>query len=168
MAYNAPPPLTIADTAKIELRIDPKQTESEIKKAITLPGELTVALIQISNRMQADITGDKEALTISNLDPEIQAVSGKEPTIWRWLVKPLKEGTHLVFVKLYAQVMIDGSQTPMRIGSYEGRIVVNVSPRQHVENFVQKNWQWLWTAILVPVGGFWWKRRTKKDVFNDS
>ncbi|MCG7400251.1 hypothetical protein [Caballeronia zhejiangensis] len=168
MAFNTPPPITIDDTATVELRVGPNQTPEEVKKAITYPGTIQVHEVRISNRMQADISGDKAVLSITSLDPDIQAVSGQSPTNWRWLIKPLKEGKHTVAVKLYALVKIDGTPTPLKIASYDGTIVVTVTTRQQVEAFVKQNWQWLWTMIFVPAGGLWWKYRTKKEPFNDS
>lgn len=160
--------MTIDDSATVELRVGPNQTPEEVKKAIKYPGTVEVHEVRISNRMQADISGDKTVLSITNLDPEIQAVSGQSPTNWRWLIKPLKEGKHSVAVKLYALVKIDGSPTPLKIASYDGTIVVTVTTRQQVEAFVKQNWQWLWTMIFVPAGGLWWKFRTKKEPFTDS
>jgi hypothetical protein len=68
---------------------------------------------------------------------------------------------------LEAEVKIDGEVTPRLINMFDGSIAVTITPRQRVEHFAKDNWQWLWTALLVPVGG-WWKRRGKKDDFGGT
>jgi len=169
MAFNTPPPMNIDDTAsKVELRVGPRQSPAELAKSITAPGTVQVHEVQISNRMKSSLSGDADGLTITPLTPALQAVSGQTPTVWVWSVKPRKVGRYPIHVELEAEVKIDGEVTPRLIDVFDGAITVTITPRQRVEHFAKDNWQWLWTALLVPVGGWWWKRKSKKDEIDVS
>ncbi|VVD31058.1 hypothetical protein [Paraburkholderia dioscoreae] len=163
MAFNTPPPMNIdAAAAKVELRVGPRQSPAELVKSITAPGEVQVHEVQIANRMKASLFGDPEGLTITPLSPASQLVSRTTPSIWVWSVKPRKAGQYRVHVELEAEVKIDGEDTPRLIDVFDGTIAVTITGPQRVEHFAKDNWQWLWTALLVPAGGWWWKRREKK------
>jgi hypothetical protein len=167
-AFNTPPPMNIdGPAAKVELVVGVKQLPSALAKSITVPGEVQTHEVQIANRMRALLEGDNpDTLTITPLTPPMQAVSGKAPTVWMWSIKPLKAGRHPVHVALQTEVRIDGAVTPPLIDTFEGTIEVTITPGQRAEQFVRDNWQWLWTALLVPVGGWWWKRRDKPKADN--
>lgn len=163
MAFNTPPPMNIDDVeAKVELRIGPRQLPAELIKSITAPGTVQVHEVQISNRMKAILSGDPDGLTITPLTPALQVVSGEAPSTWIWSVKPRKAGQYPVHVELEAVVKIDGEVTPRLIDVFDGIIAVTITPGQRAGQFVKDSWQWLWTALLVPVGGWWWKRRETK------
>ena len=48
--------------------------------------------------------------------------------------------------------------------TFERTLVVNVPLRVRLETFVDENWQWLWTALVVPVGLFLLERRRRSKV----
>jgi hypothetical protein len=163
MAFNTPPPVNIDKTAKVELRVGLEQLHSELARSITVPGEIQTHDIQISNRMDAVLNvDDPDTLTITPLTPARQVVSSKAPTVWMWSIKPLKAGEHPVHLVLDAVVKIDGEVTPLNVRVFEGAIDVVITPGQRAKHFAKDNWQWLWTALLVPAGGWWWKRRENK------
>jgi len=169
MAFNTPPPMNIdGPAAEVELRVSLKESLSELAKSITVPGEVQVHEVQIANRMQASLYVDPDGLTVTPLTPPLQAVSGELDTIWIWSIKPLKVGRQPVHIEVEAEVNIDGTVTPRLIRVFNGSIAVTITPRQRVERFIKANWQWLWTALLVPVGGWWWKRKAKKDEIDVS
>ncbi|SIT49740.1 exported hypothetical protein [Paraburkholderia ribeironis] len=164
-AFNTPPPVNIdGPPAKVELVVGVKQLPSELAKSITVPGEVQTHQVQIPNRIRALLAADDPgALTITPLTPPMQAVSGEAPTVWMWSIKPLKTGLYPLHVVLQTEVRIDGEVTPRLIDTFAGEIEVTITPGQRAEHFVRDYWQWLWTALLVPVGGWWWKRRDKKE-----
>ncbi|MDR6475162.1 hypothetical protein J2778_002656 [Paraburkholderia graminis] len=169
MAFNTPPPMNVDDNeAKIELRIGPSQSSAELVQSITAPGSVQVHEVQISNRMKATLFADPDGLSVTSRSPALQAVSGRAPSVWVWSVKPRKAGEYPVHVALEAEVKIDGELTPRLIDVFDGTIAVTITPRQRVEHFAKDNWQWLWTALLVPVGGWWWKGKAKKNEIDVS
>jgi hypothetical protein len=169
MAFNTPPPMNIDDQpATVEVRINSRQTPSEIRRSITVPGATESHEIRISNEMRATIEGDGDGLKIMPQNSAIQAVSFQEPTVWRWSIKPLRQGTYPIHVALEAGVWLDGAITPRLINVFDGSITVTITPVQRVKHFVSDNWQWLGTALLLPAAGWWWKERKKKGEFTVS
>jgi hypothetical protein len=169
MAFNTPPPIDIDGPSKeIEVRIDPKQSAAAIAKSLTVPGAVHVHEVQISNRMRAVLSGDTDGLKITALSPETQAVGLQSPTRWLWSVKPIKAGQYPVHVELDAQIKVDGVDTPRMVNVFDGSVVVTITNYQRVEHFMKENWQWICTALLIPLGGWWWKKRKDKNAFNVS
>jgi hypothetical protein len=107
--------------------------------------------------MEARLSGPNFAITA--ITPEIQAVSRSEITEWKWEVKPSSDGRHYLHLTLSALLRVDGTPTPRAIRTFDKVIEVEVEWHQRVGSFFEKNWQWLWAAILVPVVGWLWKRK---------
>ena len=133
--------------AYVELVVGPGQSPEELRRSITVLGELhPVHDVRVSKRMKATQYGDPDTFTITRRSPDLQPVSGKEPTLWKWAIKPVKTamaGQYPVHVELEAEVKIDGEVTPRLIDTFDGPISVTITGRQRVEHFVRDNWQWL-------------------------
>jgi hypothetical protein len=69
--------------------------------------------------------------------------------------KPRKAGNYPVHVELDAEVKIDGEVKSRLIDVFDGTIAVTITGPQRVEQFIKDSWQWLWTALLVRLGGWW-------------
>jgi hypothetical protein len=63
---------------------------------------------------------------------------------------------------LSAIIKFQGEEKIRTIRTFEREMLVKVSFRKRVVTFVGKNWQWLWTALVVPVAGWLWKRKSVK------
>jgi hypothetical protein len=164
IAFNAPDTLTsVDDIANVTLflsRILNRQAlQQMIDDATHTRGEAETASIKISSRMAARLTG--QDFTITATSPEVQAVSETQVTAWKWDVKPAREGNLKLHLTLAALLEVQGHDTPRVVQTFDKTIDVKVGPAQHVKTFIQGNWQWLWTTLLVPVGGWIWSRRRK-------
>jgi hypothetical protein len=89
-------------------------------------------------------------------------VSKSEFTKWEWEVKPQAQGRQKLHLTLSVLIVIDGTSTHRTIRTFERDIEVEVTRRQWIAAFLEKNWQWLWTAALVPIAGWLWSRRKGK------
>ena len=157
IAFNAPRLMNLQDTAIIQLLLDMRKTTDELKKMIEAKGEKEGARVRVSDRMEARLTGPNFSITAAT--PEIQPLSRNDVTTWKWEVKPTSEGRHNLHLTLSAILTVDGVTMLRAIRTFDKTIEVDVSFNQRVGSFVEKNWQWLWTVILVPLGGWWWARR---------
>lgn len=164
VAFNAPATLWVRETAIIELLLSMQHSIEELQKAITAPGEKAGARVRISNEMEARLSGP--GFKIEAITPEVQAVSASEPTQWKWEIEPTKSGSHHIHLTLSAHLQVEGQRVPRLIRTFERSIRVNVTWRERAGLFLSGNWQWLWTAILVPVVPWLlrrWKRVGKKQ-----
>ena len=165
IAFNAPTNINIDDSHQIQLILSLAETVEGLKQSITEEGKKIGAIIKVSDRMEARLSG--YMFQITAITPEIQAVSKSQQTEWKWEIHPKKEGKHRMHLTLTALLEIDGHSTPRTIRTFSKIIEVNVTATQKIGAFFKNNWQWLWAAILVPVAGWLWKRK-KKQLTNTS
>jgi hypothetical protein len=163
IAFNAPNSMNIGDTKGIQLLLGSK-TPGELESMIEEEGETEGHAVRVSDRMVATLTGTE--FEIKNITPERQApaVGGQEVTQWKWDIKALKAGRQHINFGWNAVIRLQGSEESVTIGTFKRTIAVHVIDApwyRRVWIYVSDNWHWLWTAILVPVGG-WLLRRWKK------
>ena len=80
--------------------------------------------------------------------------------IWKlWQVEATKEGEHRLHLTLTAILEVEGESMQRKIETFAHMITVEVTTGQRVSRFVANNWQWLWTAILIPIVGWLWRRQ---------
>jgi|GEM_PF-6072522 hypothetical protein len=151
IVFNAPVTLQRGRWDVIQLVLSYKDSINKLENLITAAGEKITARVQISDRMEATLYGS--AFDIKAVTPSIQAVSKIVTTQWKWEIKPTESGLQRLYLTLYAILFIDGKQTPRSIHTYEKSIDVYVPWPQKLSDFASNNWQWLWTAILIPLAG---------------
>lgn len=159
IAFNVPKTMNLHDTALIQLVLSLGIPIDDLKQMIEAVGEKEGTRIRVSDRMEARLSGPDFAITA--ITPEIQAVSKNEITEWKWEVKPKIDGNHYLHLTLSAILSVEGGSTPRAIRTFDKVIEVEVAWHQRVGPLFEKNWQWLWAAILVPVFGWLWKRKKK-------
>jgi len=157
IAFNVPTSLNLQDTATIQLILSLRKPIDELKQIIEAQGEREGAQIRVYNDMEARLSGPDFQITA--VTPEKQGISGSEVTKWEWAVKPTKTGRHDLHLTLSAVFTVEGISTSRVIRTFDKTIEVNVTLHQKTTNFLEKNWQWLWTVILIPVAGWLWRRR---------
>ena len=161
VVFDSPTHLFIEETKIIEVTlVPPGLPVPELRE-----GEV-VAEALISNRMQATLTG--QGFLIEALTPEVQAVSERTPTMWRWQVTPTKTGTQSLHLSLLAIIEVEGDDTPFVVRTFSRDIEVNITIQQKVFGFLGNNWKWLWTAIFIPIIGYLLKKRSEKRKKNKS
>jgi len=157
VAFNVPTNMNLYDTASVQLLLSLETPSEELEKMIEAEGLIEGARIQVSNRMEARLSGADFSITA--VTPEVQAVSRNVTTEWKWDVKPVSEGKRYLHLTLSALINVDGASTPRAIRTFDKTIEVEVTWQQKASLFIENNWQWLWAVILAPVAGWLWKRR---------
>jgi hypothetical protein len=161
VAFNAPQRLNLEETAVIHLALSLSKTIADLKELITEDGEVVGHAVQVSDRMEARLTGPNFAITA--ITPEVQAVGRSGMTEWRWEVTPKLEGKHNLHLTLTAIIDVDGRQTQRSIRTLDYEIEIFVTWKQSLEAFLKKYWQWVWAAVLLPLIGWCWKKWKNKQ-----
>lgn len=165
ISFNAPQSLFLNESALIHLVLGVEKTIDDLKQIIEGQGEKVGANIRVSDRMQARLTGQNfEILAIT---PEEQVVSRSGVTEWKWDVKPVNEGTQSLHLTLSAKLIVEGKDTWKAIDTFDKKIEVKVTLAYKTKAFIQKNWQWLWAAVLVPIAG-WLLTKRKRTARKDN
>lgn len=157
IAFNTPGALNVHETAVIQLLLDMKTPIDELKEKIKAAGEREGARVEVSDRMEARLTGSNFAITA--ITAETQAVSRGGTTEWKWEVKPTEAGSHHLHLTLSAFLDVDGESTPHTVRTFEKVIHVDVTWSQRVGSFFEVHWKWLWAAVLVPLVSWLWRKR---------
>lgn len=150
IAFNAPDSMRLKRPAVIQLLLSTRETAESLQAQLKAVGSRESARVQVSDRMEARLTG--HGFDIVAITPEIQAVSRQQNTEWKWDIKPTDAGKQHLHLTLSAILQVDGEKTSRTIRTFDRDIEVNVTWPERFSAFVGSYWQWLWTAVLVPVG----------------
>lgn len=164
IAFNVPNSvMNLNEKMVINLILDLKKTENELSKILDERKKsqkiLSESGIAVSEVMEAKLIGS--AFEINTITPERQKIDEEEITEWRWEIKAVEEGSHSLFLQLNAIITLDDEKETRSIKTFEKEIVVGVSILSKISGFFGEYWQWLWTAILIPVVS-WTINRLKK------
>jgi hypothetical protein len=157
VAFNAPRTLQLNEPAVIQVLLSGNRTVAELERELTARGEREGDVIRVSDAMEAQLSGS--GFAVENVTPTVQLVSRDAVTEWKWEVEPTETGERRLHLALSALIDVNGSERPYTVRTFERTLVVEVTLRRRLETFAEENWQWLWTAILVPVGAWWLQRR---------
>jgi len=159
IGYAVPPKMEEGRTELVELVLGVDATREEIVTEFSSEGSISFASVAVAPVIEARLTG--QGFSVLAITEEKQPVSRKIRTRWAWQVKPLLEGTHNLHLSLSSTVLIGEVRTPTTLRTFDRQITVSVDPSEKVKGFIKKNWQWLWSAILIPIFGWLWSRRVR-------
>lgn len=164
VAFDTPKKMRFEEPKIIELLLSPTKSAQELQSSLKSHEQTESARIQISNRMEADLSG--LGFKIEALVPQEQAVYRGKSTQWKWEVTPTKDGDQNLYLALSAIINVSNQKVPLVVRTFDKTIKVDVSLGKRISTFVYSNWQWLWASILVPLSPFIWKwyqiKRSKK------
>jgi hypothetical protein len=163
IVFNAPNTIRYGQVQTVELVLSRSLPVSALQDQLEQQSSVESAMVRISNRMEARLTGI--GFTIEALGPDLQAVTNQQVTRWQWEVTPTGSGLKTLHLSLSAYVGVAGSDAPLVVRTYDRDINVDVTVGQRVTSFLRGNWTWLWVAVVVPCAGyFWavWRRRRSR------
>jgi hypothetical protein len=160
-AFNAPATLKVNESAVIQLFLSGEQPIRKLQDQLTELGEKEGARIRASDRMEARLSG--LGFKIEAISPAVQLVSGQGVTEWRWEIEPTRVGTRRLHLTLSALIDLKGIESPYAVRTFERSLDVRVTWGERLTGFVSDNWQWLWTALLIPLGGWALSRRRDRS-----
>jgi hypothetical protein len=159
IAFNAPASMRYAQPQVVELLLSPSLSVADLQAQLQQQVGAESARAQISNRMEAQLTGS--GFGIEAQMPDLQAVTSQQTTRWTWKVTPTGHGPQTLHLTLSAHIDVAGRDAPLVVRTFDREIRVYITIPQRVSGFIQKNWQWLWAVIVVPIAGYLWRRRKK-------
>lgn len=161
IAFTAPTSLRLDETTVVELRMSDQESITELKAELRDVGMLEGAQVRASNRMEATLTGID--FKIQQVTPTQQPVGAI--TEWQWQVQPTATGKRHLDLTLTALVAIEGEQTRYAVRTFERTLEVRATPVTQgtkAKRFFESNWQWLWTALIIPLVAWYGRRRATR------
>ncbi len=160
IAFNVPDSVMhVGQASTIQLLLDLSKPIEELESMIRTSGVVESHQIKVSEIMEARLTGN--GFQITAITPEEQPVSTIETTEWKWDIKAVEQGNQRLHLTLSAIIQIAGQKQKRSIQTFDREILIKVSFGKRVSNFIGKNWQWLWTALFIPVVSWLWKRKKR-------
>jgi hypothetical protein len=160
VAFNTPTELGRGETATIKLLLSPATISiAELEDRVDEAGEKSGAHVKYSRVMEATLASDD--FDVTPLSPEQQFVAAGQDTEWLWQIKPARTGVLHLFLTLNAIIEVGDQTSAYKVKTFSRTLTINVSLGTHVRDFVAGNWQWLWTAVLVPVGVWFYRSRAR-------
>lgn len=164
VAFNAPPTVPYGEVARVRLVVQPGEEAAalvasfEAGRTADETGEVRSAIASLSADMEARLVSS--TLELVAVDPPRQLVSARRPTEWRWDVKGSVGGRHRLALTLYA--IPPGNASVRAIRSFEAQLEVDVPFGSRLTAFLGGNWQWLWTVLVAPFGGWAYARYRRR------
>ena len=158
-AFNAPTTMHLNEPTVIQLLLSGERPIRELKDKITALGEKQGATLKASDSMEAHLTG--AGFTIEPVTPAVQLVSGEGVTEWKWEVEPKEAGKRRLHLTLSAIIDLRGREATYTVRTFERTLVIRVTLRERLTGFAEDNWQWFWSALLIPIGAWLLQRRRR-------
>ncbi len=155
VAFNAPDHMKVSNVETVTVRIAPKGEGAGITGGLS-GGTSTASQEHITPNMAAKLDGI--GFDIAALTPETQLVAGGGFTEWRWNVTPTEAGDHNLNVSIIAKL----DPYERVVGTETHSIHVDGDPMASFKDFFDKNWQWLGSAIVIPLIALLWRSREKR------
>jgi hypothetical protein len=156
IAFNTPTELHVDEQEAVQLLVSREQAIEELQAQIDAVGDKEGAQITVSDVMIATLNG--LAFDIERTSDERQPVATTGVTMWSWSVEPRDPGTRSLHLTLSALIDVDGKEETYTVKTFDRTWTVVVPWPDRVKGFAGDNWQWLWTAILLPLAAFVWRR----------
>lgn len=110
--------------------------------------------------MSVKLHGSTEAFVISRIGLEKQAIDGKKPAHWKFLVTPLKSGLQTLTLEVNSYFVANGKDRQGGVTMVDDEFEVEISPEQEIKNLLSY-WKWLVLAALLALLAFYAMRYFK-------
>ena len=164
IAFNAPQAMQFDETAQVDVLLSLTEPIDTLQQALVNKGARYGFQIQTGPQLEVTLVpARKSAFEVIALGPAVQAIHPTERTRWSWTVTPLEAGKQEVFLTFTALFQLKGARGKRTFKTFEHTITVEVTPWKRVKVFGKNNWQWLWTVLLVPIGGYVLRKVRRKS-----
>lgn len=160
--HNIPTEMYVGQPELIEVRIT-DDLQRTLTSDLTGRGQPQTATISVSTYMTVALTGNEDAFKIKQQHlNSTQIVMGT--TEWSWIITPLKSGTHLLQLQVFAKITLGDEQQEKNVSVLKREIHVKTTITHTLQMFITSYWQWIATTLAIPlVGWLWNKYRSRAD-----
>jgi hypothetical protein len=145
------------ETKQVNLVLSKTKSIAELEQTLKESGIVRGHTIKVTDIMEAHLSGNEFEILL--VTPEVQAISGRETTEWKWDIKPKDFGRLPLHLSVNAKILLDGQERTRTIRTFDETVYVQVSWPRSAIIFVRNNWQWLWTFVVIPIGVWIWRGR---------
>ena len=162
VVFACPPAMKVSDPEHVEVRIsgNPKEDLLAGLKDRGVPIEEPSRIAPV---MKVSLTPEESGVfDIKSLSEDQQVMSPESFSQWVWSVTPLKSGVHNLYLTVNVLVDVPGFGAQKRqIPVLTQAVQVQTNPTDSVSQFWTSNWQWIASTLLIPLGLWLWRERSK-------
>ena len=152
IAFNNPRTMAYGETVVVQLLLSGNRASDEILLLTDEAGEKETYRVQFSNDMEASLVGS--SFEISPITDERQAVSRSGIAEWKWQIKAKELGEQRLYLVLNAHMTVNDHDMPYVVRTFSRELKVQIVWPQSVKYFLWSYWQWVCTAIALPLVGW--------------
>lgn len=163
IAFHAPRAVPRGQVFTVRLVVEPGKSEAEIERVLAEmvrdagPGEVRTRTARVGDEMQAHLSSPTLQIVVRGNDTQLVRRSGV--TEWAWDVTATTGGKHRLALTLYA--IPQGRGSGVKVKTFEETLTVDVGFVDEVKETLSAHWEWLWTAVLGPIGALAWRKRRR-------
>lgn len=140
---------------RVVVRILNGKVESQITEGLDMVSK--VESIRTSSTMQVEMIDPDKAFSITaSNNSQIQIVDSMEYTEWVFNVTPIESGRHPL--SIVSSIITEGGKKDR---TYSNTVFVKMNIIHQTEDFWESEWKWLFTTLIIPIIGWWYKNRKK-------
>src|SRR5262249_50855460 len=159
VVFHHPNEMQLRKQEGVQVRIS-QDLQRDLTRGLSQRGTIERDLIKTSTSIKVRLSGDPY-FDIKGLNDEEQLVTEKGYTEWSFTVLPLKKGHWPLHLLITAIIRTPFGTEKVKDYPVKDEIVeVQVTAFNAALLFVGDNWQWLATAVVIPLGIWLWKQRT--------
>jgi predicted secreted protein len=135
--------MDVDQTAVMQLLLSVEKSQSELKQALTEPGQRYSGEAQASYRMRARVEAVTSGLETKPLTDTEQVVGNTGTTQWRWQIKAVGVGPQRIEVTLTAIAEVRQKESSLLVDTYKQTIIVNVTRSYRMKQLLgslRENW----------------------------
>jgi len=155
LVFKIPDSVELNNRIRAQLLVDLEKSIEDLQEANTAKGTPITGSVKLSRVITARLIAPDFEVTA--IEPEEQALIAGQTATWNWSLLPKASGTYDVTLTIDAKVEVNNREKTAHIRTFERTVKVTVTPTQVIFSFINENWQWLWSALLVPLFLWFWK-----------
>lgn len=156
IVYSIPDTMRLQQVSTIKIRIAKNQSSTIYNSIGKVTGESEVRTSSTMEVNLIDPEGNAFSIVKSNSNEQIIEDSGY--TEWIYNVTPLKTGKHSL--DLVVSIIKDKNKKEI---VYSDLVYIRSNPKEVIKGFWEKNWQWGFSTILIPLLIWFYNKRKKKN-----
>lgn len=155
--YRPVDTMFVGEPTRIHLIISKKINSSHIIKIFKDTLNILTEKIRVSRRMAVQLHGSSNYFIIEEIIKNPQTIEDSSYSFWMWDVTPLLKGEYPLTLNIY----ICGDDSEKLIESYVNTIKIQSNEKNisKVLSFWEEHWQWIWSALIIPVFLFFKKKK---------
>lgn len=145
--------------------ISKSRNDSILLKGLTNQ-DFIIEEISIASRVKVVLLDptENDNFKITPLNTVEQHVDASSNTVWKWDIIPINSGDNSLILRVTVKIIDELGDTYKDIKVFEKTIDVKSSIAKVVKDFLEKNWHFLLSTLILPLIIWLYKRKSSKKI----